>query len=30
MVGFKTLMHRLENDNMAGVNGDEDNPTTND
>jgi hypothetical protein len=29
MVGFKTLMHRLESDNMAGVNGDEDNPTTN-
>ena len=28
MVGFKTLMKRLENDNMAGVNGDEENPTT--
>lgn len=28
MVSFKTLMNRLENDNMAGVNGDEDNPTT--
>jgi hypothetical protein len=29
MVGFKTLMQRLESDNMSGVNGDEDNPTTN-
>lgn len=28
MISFKTLLHRLENDNMAGVNGDEDNPTT--
>jgi len=28
MIGFKSLMKRLENDNMAGVNGDEDNPTT--
>lgn len=28
MIGFKSLMQRLESDNMAGVNGDEDNPTT--
>jgi hypothetical protein len=29
MTGFKTLMQRLESDNMSGVNGDEDNPTGN-
>ena len=29
MTGYKELMRRLENDNLAGVNGDEDNPTTN-
>jgi hypothetical protein len=28
MIGFRTLMSRLESDNLAGVNGDEDNPTT--
>jgi len=28
MVGFRTLMQRLESDNMSGVNGDEENPTS--
>ena len=26
--GYQTLIGRLENDNLAGVNGDEDNPKT--